>query len=87
MNTPYRSLNAIMSDEALEKLGAPEMVYIRTVTVGALRDSIDGLDSLPDDHMLYAVHAADGACMAVMEDLETAYVTAREHEMEPVRVH
>ncbi len=87
MDTPVKNPNPIMSDEALAKLGAPQTVYIRTVTAGDLRSEIQGLDNIPDDLTLYSVHAADGTRMAVMDDHDAAVNAARENEMEPVSVH
>lgn len=78
-----------MSPEALAMLGAPKMVYIREVDA----DELIAAGILPRDfqhpegHKLYAVHAANGDRMAVLDDRELAFDAARQHKMEPVSVH
>lgn len=86
MNTPYRR-KAVMTDEALAKLGAPGVVYIREVSAADLRGVVEGVDEFPDDQTLYSVHAADGTRMAIMNDLEKAHSAAKRHEMQAVSVH
>ncbi len=81
-----------MSDEALAKLGAPDLVYIRPVVardlVEELGESGEGmLGDVPEDTMLFSVHAADGTRMAVIDDRDTAFSLALEHSKRPVNVH
>ena len=40
-----------------------------------------------DADMLYAVHASDGARLALVSDRETAFAAARQNDMKPVSVH
>lgn len=35
----------------------------------------------------YAVHAADGTAITVIEDREIAFATVRQNDLEPVSVH
>ncbi len=35
----------------------------------------------------YAIHATDGTELAVVNNREVAFATARQHDMEPVSVH
>ena len=74
-------------------LGGPKLVYVREVAVKDLEDELqDAKDSgvelaVDDDARLFAVHAADGSRIAVLDNREAAFVAARKHEMEPVSVH
>ncbi len=77
----------IMTDEALAQLGAPKIAYVKEIAAGDLRDDVQGLDDMPDDYRLYAVHAADGTRVAVMTDFEAAQNAIRENSMQPVWVH
>jgi len=42
---------------------------------------------LPKDTVLYAIHAADGTRLAVMDNRDAAYGAALENELVPVSVH
>lgn len=63
------------------------IVYVRPTTAGELRPIVEGLEGLPDDKPLFAIHASDGTPMAVLDDRDAAFVTARQNEMVPVSVH
>ncbi|MEM8987983.1 MAG: DUF1150 domain-containing protein [Pseudomonadota bacterium] len=80
----------VMSDDALAALGAPNMVYVRQVAAADVADDLEGEDEnilTPGSQTLYAVHAANGDRLALVSDRETAFVAARQYEMEPVSVH
>jgi hypothetical protein len=62
-----------MTRGELLQLGLPRLVYLRCGTV--------------DGHPAYALHAADGTAMAVVEDLEVAIELASENDMMFVSVH
>jgi len=66
-------------------------VYVRAVaTKDVLAEIADDpdLELIAADHdFLYAVHAADGARLALVSDRETAFAAARQHDMAPVSVH
>lgn len=61
------------------------IVYIRPVEV----------DSLPEDlreqaggrDIVYSVHSADGAHLALVSDRSLAFDLARQHDLAPVSVH
>lgn len=80
-----------LSTEAFAALGSPDLVYVRRV-VGAeiLADtpieSIRGFHIKPDQ-VLYALHGADGARLAVMSDRATAVAAAQAHELAVVSLH
>ena len=42
---------------------------------------------LPEDAILYSVHAANGERIALVGDRALAFAAARQHEMSPVSVH
>lgn len=77
--------------ETFANIGMPNIVYIRSVLAGELAEEL-GQDftseiDVPADTVLYAVHAANGARMAVLDDRDTAFAGARQYELEPVSVH
>jgi hypothetical protein len=61
------------------------IVYVRPVAVAELPDEIQqqatGLD------ILYSVHAADGARLALVRDRSMAFALARQNDLAPVSVH
>ena len=52
----------------------------RTFSQGRGSGSVDG-------GIAYAIHAADGAELAVFDNRDLAMVAARQHDLEPVSVH
>lgn len=65
--------------------GGKRIVYVREVKTADLPDEIrartGGLDHL------YAIHADDGAVLALVSDRQQAFVVARQNELSPVSVH
>ena len=57
----------------LELLGADEIVYVKPVTV--------------DSKIAFSVNRADGRPVALVDDFETAIVSAIENEFFPMSVH
>lgn len=76
----------------LAELGGRKLVYVRHVVARdvlsdlADEDGVSAFD-IPEDAILYAVHAADGERIALVGDRELAFAAARQHEMDPVSVH
>jgi hypothetical protein len=62
-----------MSAHELALFGMQDLAYIKAVVV-------DGTTG-------YAVHAADGTQIAMLSNREVAFVTVRQHDLEPVSVH
>lgn len=62
-----------MTDQDLAVLGLNDVAYIKGVLV--------------DGKIAYAVHAADGARIAVMAERDVAFAAVRQGDMEPVSVH
>jgi len=72
--------------DSLMSMGGPDLVYIRSVSAADV-SNMPGLEDIAEDARLYAVMAADGRYMAVMDDRETAFTMARQNELNPVSVH
>ena len=68
-----------------------KVCYVRPVRAGDVRDEIereaDKDITFSDDAVLYALHAADGARIALMSDRAIAFAAAKQHEMMPLSVH
>ena len=62
-----------MSARELALFGMQDLAYIKAVV-------IDGATG-------YAVHAADGTQIAMLPNRDVAFVTVRQHDLEPVSVH
>ena len=62
-----------MTRGELLRLGVPRLVYLRCGTI--------------DGQPAYAIHAADGTAMAVVEDIQVAIELASDHDMTFVAVH
>ena len=80
-----------LSAEDFAALGGPSLVYVRPILAAEIMadtpiEQIRGFDLKPEQ-ILYAVHRADGARLAVMGDKESAIATALAHELAPVSVH
>ena len=75
--------------DAIERLIAPNTVYVREVGVAELKGSgvLPDDASVPATQKFFALHLADGRRVAVMDDRELAFAAARQHDLEPVSVH
>ena len=77
--------------EAFAALGGPDLVYVRPIkardVVGSTPVSTDEGITIDPDQILYAVHRADGARLAIMADRDSAIAAAMAHELAPVSVH
>ncbi|MEM9168825.1 MAG: DUF1150 family protein [Pseudomonadota bacterium] len=81
-----------MSAQEFADLGGRKLVYVRAVIA---RDVLDDPEleeefadvEIEDDATLYAVHSADGECLALVGDRDIAFAAARQYEMDPVSVH
>lgn len=85
MMTPH------LTTEAFAALGGPDLVYVRPVKAeevmaGAPAEALKSFELEPDQ-ILYAVHRADGARLAVLTDRDAAYAAAVANELAPVSVH
>ncbi len=80
-----------LTREAFAALGAPDLVYVRPIKAAEVLadtqvEAVEGIAFDPDQ-VLYAVHRADGARLAVMSDRGSAVAAALAHELAPVSVH
>lgn len=84
-------LTSKLSNQDFAALGAPNLVYVRPIKAAEVlaATEIEGMDGIDLDpaQILYAVHRADGACLAIMSDRNEAMATAVAHELAPVSVH
>jgi hypothetical protein len=80
-----------LTNEAFAALGGPNLVYVRPVPASEVMADApqEALETfhLEPDQVLYAVHRADGARLAVLTDKESAYAAAVANELAPVSVH
>ncbi len=80
-----------LTTEAFAALGAPNLDYVRAIKAAEIMadtpvETIRGFDLRPEQ-ILYAVHRADGARLAVLGDRNSAIAAALAHELAPVSVH
>ena len=80
-----------LTSEDFAALGAPNLVYVRPIKAAEIMadtpvETIKGFDLRPEQ-ILYAVHRADGARLAVLGDRDSAVAAALAHELAPVSVH
>ena len=68
----------------LDKIGR-NIVYVKAVQAAELPQDVQ--DQVGDLDKVYAVHNASGQQLALVADRKLAYHLAREHQMEPVRLH
>jgi hypothetical protein len=83
--------NIALTTEAFAALGAPSLVYVRPIFAAEImadtpQEQIRGFDLKPEQ-VLYAVHRADGARLAVLGDKNSAVAAALANELAPVSVH
>jgi hypothetical protein len=78
-----------LSAEEIARIVGPNTVYVREVAVEELKGSgVIPVDApIPPSQKFFALHAADGRRVAVVDSRDMAFVAARQHELEPVSVH
>lgn len=64
---------------------AKNIVYIREVAVADLPEDLQ--EQAEGLAVLYGVHRADGARLALVADRRMAFALARQNDMAPVNVH
>jgi hypothetical protein len=70
-------------------IGMPSLVYVKPVKAAELAGDLGGdveIDVAPDS-TLYAVHAANGSRMAVLDSREAAFAGAVQYDLVPLSVH
>ena len=68
----------------LDKIGQ-NIVYVKPVLAAELPQDVQ--DQVGDLKEVYAVHNSLGQQLALVADRKLAFSLAREHKMEPVRLH
>ena len=79
----FRKLTA----ESFATIGMPNIVYVREVRAAEVESELGSELGVPADTRLYAVHAANGQRMAVLDNRDAAFAGARQSDLEPVSVH
>lgn len=87
IHVPTRADRLHMSDDALAELGLNTHVYVRAMRARDLEDEIRGQIDVAPDTWLFAVHAANGARLAIVDSHEGAFQGARAYGYEPLSVH
>lgn len=62
-----------LSKQDFLNFGMQQVAYIRPVRI--------------KDRDAYAIHAADGTPLSVMDTMDTALIAVRHNDLEPIRVH
>lgn len=76
-----------LTPEMFANIGVPNVVYVREILAGELEGEVGSELDIPADTRLYAVHAANGQRMAVLDNRDAAFAGARQYDLEPVSVH
>ncbi|MEM9470038.1 MAG: DUF1150 family protein [Pseudomonadota bacterium] len=63
-----------ISAEKFKQIGLDEVAYVKPV-------------ELDDKQIAYAVHAADGTQLSILDSYALAVASVRHHDMHPVTVH
>jgi hypothetical protein len=83
MNTNQGNNGGNSPAEVFARFGAPHIVYVRELHP----DETATIPGAPAGIKLFAIHAADGTRVGVMDDRDTAFAAARQNDMEPLSVH
>lgn len=67
------------------KIDEGRVVYVRAVKAADLPQDVQ--NQVGDRDTLYAVHRADGARLALVNDRNLAYMLARQNDLAPVAAH
>jgi hypothetical protein len=70
---------------SFESEGEKRIVYVREVKTADLPEAVRA--QAPGVDHLYAIHAPNGAVLALVADRDAAFVVARQNEFSPVSVH
>ena len=62
-----------LSDQDFLSFGLNDYAYVKKISV--------------DNNQAFAIHAADGTPLTIMEDFDSALLMARQNNLEPVTVH
>ena len=71
-----------MSNKPIDAPGKKPIVYVREANPEALPDHLRAAPG-----KMFAVHDADGNCLALTQDRSVAFALARRNDLQPVSVH
>lgn len=80
MDTPHDIADTMANTESRDRI-----VYVRPVAAADLPEPIRAQANAA--HNIYAVHAANGDRLALVNGRTLAFALARQHDMQPVHVH
>jgi len=86
LNDERAALRALTPD-AMAEIGLQTHVYVRAVQAGDIAAEIEGQIDVSPDTWLYAVHAANGVRVAIVDSRAGAFEGARAYGYEPLSVH
>jgi len=76
-----------LSADAMAEIGLQTLVYVRPVRAREVAAEMGGQLSVSPDTWLYAVHAANGVRVAIVDSRAAAFEGARAYGYEPQSVH
>jgi hypothetical protein len=76
-----------LNESEFASLGGRHIAYVREMTDDEASELAEATGLPIGAAKLYALHAADGTRMAVADTIEGVRASAREHDLETVRVH
>jgi hypothetical protein len=76
-----------LTPDAMADIGLETHVYVRPMQARDLADEIKGQIDVQPDTWLYAVHAANGVRVAIVDTRVGAFDGARAYGYEPLSVH
>ena len=88
-NAPKDERAAIraLTPDAVAEIGLQTHVYVRAIDAGEVAAEVEGQIEIAPGTTLYAVHAANGTRVAIVDSREGAFQGARAYGYEPLSVH
>jgi len=77
----------MMNANEFAMFGGDQVGYIREIDRTQAELLMPHLGHLPTDMPLFALHAADGSCMAIADTRDAVVANALEFDLFPVSVH
>lgn len=68
-------------------LGGGEVAYVKELSFSEAQEMFPSLDDLPQDMILFSLHAADGTPIALADSRSAALANALENDLETVSLH
>jgi len=77
----------LMDSADFALLGGGRIAYVKEIDRLEAEQMMPHLKNLPAGIPLFALHAADGSCMAIADSRDAAIANALEFDLDPVSVH